>query len=89
MAKFARAEVEEQFALLYRTGCVLEDWVAWANMFTEDCNYVERFWGTMHGRDEVLARLRIACPAGCSHLPVARFLGQLTHASGRLNKPVF
>ena len=31
------------------------DWVGWANMFTEDCNYVERFWGTMHGRTEVLA----------------------------------
>lgn len=54
MPKFSRAEVEAQFAHLYRTGCVLEDWVAWANMFTEDCNYVERFWGTMHTRTEVL-----------------------------------
>src|SRR4051812_37863761 len=55
MAKFERAEVEAQFAHLYRTGCVIEDWVGWANLFTEDCNYVERFWGTMHSRTEVLA----------------------------------
>lgn len=53
MAKFSRAEVEAQFAHLYHLGCVAEDWTGWADLFTDDCTYVEHFWGTMRGRDEV------------------------------------
>lgn len=52
---FSRAEVEEQFAHFYYTGCVAEDWTAWADLFTDDCHYVEHFWGTMRGRDQVRA----------------------------------
>jgi hypothetical protein len=53
MARFTRAEVEEQFAHLYFIGCVKEDWMAWADLFTDDCHYLEHFWGELHGRDEV------------------------------------
>jgi len=51
--KFSRSEVEEQFAHFYNLGCVLEDWTGWADLFTDDCHYVEHFWGELHGRDEV------------------------------------
>jgi hypothetical protein len=53
MGRFSRGEIEEQFAHFYFTGCVKEDWTAWADLFTEDCRYVEHFWGELHGRDEV------------------------------------
>jgi len=55
VARFSRSEVEEQFAHLYYTGCVAEDWTAWADLFTDDCHYLEHFWGELHGRDEVRA----------------------------------
>jgi len=50
---FDRAEVEAAFAHFYQLGCVDEDWTGWADLFTDDCTYVEHFWGTMRGRDEV------------------------------------
>jgi limonene-1,2-epoxide hydrolase len=53
VARFSRREVEQQFAHLYYTGCVAEDWTGWADLFTDDCRYVEHFWGELHGRDEV------------------------------------
>jgi hypothetical protein len=53
VARFGRNEVEEQFAHLYFTGCVQEDWTSWADLFTDDCRYVEHFWGVLNGRDEV------------------------------------
>lgn len=53
MPKFSRQEVEEQFAHLYYLGCVKEDWTGWADLFTDDCKYVEHFWGVMRGCDEV------------------------------------
>jgi hypothetical protein len=55
MGTFSRAEIEEQFAHLYYVGCVAEDWTAWADLFTDDCRYMEHFWGEMTGRDEVRA----------------------------------
>ncbi len=53
--RFPRQEVDEAFRHLYSTGCVKEDWTGWARMFTEDCRYMERFWGTLNGRKEVEA----------------------------------
>jgi hypothetical protein len=32
-----------------------EDWDAWADLYTEDCTYIEHFWGILHGREEVRA----------------------------------
>jgi hypothetical protein len=55
MGKFAREEVDRAFQHFYYTGCVAEDWTSWARLFTDDCHYVEHFWGTLHGRDEVEA----------------------------------
>ena len=55
MSKFEREEVDRAFQEFYHVGCVAEDWVAWARMFTEDCHYVEHFWGTLQGRAEVEA----------------------------------
>src|SRR5437762_13508213 len=55
MVQFPRNEIDEQFAHLYFTGCVAEDWLGWADLFTDDCRYVEHFWGTLHGRAQVRA----------------------------------
>jgi hypothetical protein len=31
------------------------DWAAWAEMFTEDAEYIEHLYGRFHGRAEILA----------------------------------
>lgn len=49
------AEVEQAFHACWTTGSVNEDWAAWPGHLTEDVHYVERFFGTMHGRDAVRA----------------------------------
>jgi hypothetical protein len=53
VGRFSRDEVETAFADLFYTGCVAEDWTAWARRFTDDCQYVEHFWGRLRGRAEV------------------------------------
>jgi hypothetical protein len=55
VSKFEREEVDRAFQEFYHVGCVTEDWIGWARMFTDDCNYVEHFWGTLHGCHEVEA----------------------------------
>jgi hypothetical protein len=55
MAGFARSEMEEQFARFFNLGCVLEDWNAWVDLFTDDARYVEHFWGELHGPAEIRA----------------------------------
>jgi ketosteroid isomerase-like protein len=52
---FSRDELEQAFRTYWRTGAVGEDWDAWADLFTEDCLYVEHMYGTMHGREAVRA----------------------------------
>ena len=49
------AEVEEAFQRDWTTGSLNEDWARWPDHLTPDVHYVERFFGTMHGRDEVRA----------------------------------
>ena len=51
-------EIEEAFRTYWRTGAVGEDWDAWADLFTEDCEYVEHFFGIMHGRETVRAWIK-------------------------------
>ena len=46
-------EVELAFRTYWQTGAVGEDWNAWADLFTEDADYVEHILGSMHGRDEI------------------------------------
>jgi hypothetical protein len=48
-------EVERAFHRILTTGITDEDWVAWTELLTEDVLYVERLFGTMHGRAAVRA----------------------------------
>jgi hypothetical protein len=49
------AEVEQAFQACWTTGSLEEDWARWPEHLTEDVHYVERFFGTMHGREAVRA----------------------------------
>ena len=46
---------EEAFHAIWTTGCINEDWARWPDHLTEDVLYVERIFGTMHGREAVRA----------------------------------
>lgn len=48
-----RAEVERAFRRYYMTGPVMEDWVGWANLFTEDAEYFDHYYGTFTGPEEI------------------------------------
>src|SRR5947199_9103153 len=48
-----RDEVEEAFRHYIRTGAVLEDWEAWADLFTDDAVYIEHVLGTMAARAQI------------------------------------
>ena len=48
-------EVVEAFQAIWTTGSTNEDWQAWVEHLTPDVEYVERVFGTMHGRDAVRA----------------------------------
>ena len=56
--RFSRDELEQAFRAYWRTGAVGEDWDAWADLFTEDCLYVEHVYGTMRGRETVRAWIK-------------------------------
>jgi hypothetical protein len=47
------AEVEQAFQACWTTGSLDEDWARWPEHLSEDVLYVERFFGTMHGREAV------------------------------------
>jgi hypothetical protein len=53
VTSFAREEVEAAFAQEWNLGCVREDWAAWTQLFTPDVEYIDHFWGPLHGREEV------------------------------------
>jgi hypothetical protein len=46
-------EVEREFRHYFMTGPVLEDWHAWANLFTDDATYFDHFYGTFTGPEEI------------------------------------
>jgi hypothetical protein len=49
-------EVEREFRRYFMTGPVLDDWAAWANLFTDDATYYDHFYGTFTtftGPDEI------------------------------------
>ena len=48
-------EVESAFHRILTTGITDEDWIGWTELLTEDVLYVERVFGTMHGREVVRA----------------------------------
>jgi hypothetical protein len=47
------AEVEREFRRYFMTGPVLEDWQAWAGLFTDDATYFDHFYGTFTGPAEI------------------------------------
>ncbi len=51
----ADTEVLEAFKKFWTVGSTNEDWDGWVEHLTPDVEYVERQFGTMHGRDEVRA----------------------------------
>lgn len=53
MSQHDRREVEEAFRHYFLTGPVLEDWSAWADLFTDDAVYFDHYYGRFHGPDEV------------------------------------
>jgi hypothetical protein len=55
LPSYPKAEIEEAFQHWWKVGNANEDWWAWADLFTEDCTYIEHFWGILHGREEVRA----------------------------------
>lgn len=46
---------EQAFHRIWTTGSIDENWAAWPDCLTEDVLYVERIFGTMHGREAVRA----------------------------------
>ena len=49
-------ELQDAFEVFCRVGndCAeVDDYNGFADLFTEDCLYVEHFYGTMRGREEV------------------------------------
>jgi hypothetical protein len=50
---FSRDEVEQAFRHYFLVGPVLEDWVAWSQLFAADATYTDHFWGTFDGPAEI------------------------------------
>lgn len=48
-------DADRAFRRIITTGLTDEDWLGWTECLTEDVLYVERIFGTMHGRAEVRA----------------------------------
>jgi len=55
MPRFSHDELDGAFVTYWRTGAVGENWSAWADLFTEDVEYVEHQLGNLSGREAVRA----------------------------------
>jgi hypothetical protein len=55
---FERDDLEQAFQKYWRTGAVGEDWDAWADLFTEDAQYVEHVLGNLNGREAIRAWIK-------------------------------
>ena len=49
----SRAEMEAAFANYLDTGAFRRDWNAWADLFSEDAEYIEVQYGTFRGREAI------------------------------------
>lgn len=58
MPRFSRDEIEQAFRRYWRTGAVGENWDAWADLFTEDADYVEHVLGSLEGREQIRAWIK-------------------------------
>ena len=52
---YSAEELDAAFRHYWQTGCINEDWNAWADLFTEDVEYVEHQLGNLSGREAVRA----------------------------------
>jgi ketosteroid isomerase-like protein len=50
---YARDEVEGAFKTYVLLGLVNEDWAAWSRLFTDDAVYIDHYWGTFRGPEEI------------------------------------
>jgi hypothetical protein len=56
MVEWHRDELRQGFGHYQATAQAAagdKDWNAWADLFTEDAEYVEHLFGTMHGREQI------------------------------------
>lgn len=56
MGRWTRQELETAFATYQEVAAEAGrsgDWNAWADLFTDDAEYVEHLYGTMRGREEI------------------------------------
>jgi hypothetical protein len=51
--KFSHDELDLAFQTYWSTGCVSENWNSWADLFTEDVEYIEHQMGDLRGRETV------------------------------------
>ena len=54
--RWSRRELEQAFATYQATAAEAGrsgDWNAWADLFTEDAEYIEHLYGTMRGREAI------------------------------------
>src|SRR6185295_18523875 len=58
MVSFDRDELEQAFRRYWQTGAVGERWDAWADLFTEDADYVEHVLGNLKGREAIRAWIK-------------------------------
>ena len=58
MGKFTRAELDRAFQHYWQTGAVGERWDDWADLFTEDADYVEHVLGSLAGREAIRAWIK-------------------------------
>jgi hypothetical protein len=49
----SRGEVEEAFKHYFITGPVMEDWIAWSQLFAEDAVYFDHHYGRFRGPAEI------------------------------------
>jgi hypothetical protein len=50
---FSREEVEAAFKHYFMVGPVMEDWIAWSQLFTDDAVYFDHYYGRFHGPKEI------------------------------------
>jgi hypothetical protein len=58
MGDFSRDELEaahDHYVRVANDSAGRGDWQRWAELFTEDAEYIEHHYGTFHGRAEILA----------------------------------
>lgn len=64
MSRFTKRELEEAFRHYVMTGPILEDWVAWSRLFTDDAVYFDHHYGRFRGPREIQLFIESTMMAG-------------------------